>query len=149
MLTKLLPDQISAFWDVIKYAIEESLPPTVSENPDKMNRILMSLLSDKAQCWVSYTINKEQRKLEGIIITRVSYDDVSDTKNLLIYCLYGYGNVGRANILSGFKTLVKYASSRDCCRIVGYTDLPYVVELAKRFGGDTGYTFVSIPLYKN
>ena len=146
MLTKLLPDQISKFWDVIKYAIEESLPPVVGEGPDKMNKILMSLLSDKAQCWASYTMDGERRKFEGIMITRVMYDDVSDTKNLLIYCFYGYDNIERASWLNGFRTLVKYASSRDCHRIVGYTDLPSVVKIAERFGGEARYAFVSVPL---
>lgn len=149
MLTRLLPDQISRFWDVIKYAIEESLPPVAGEGPGKMNRILMSLLSDKAQCWASYTVNGERRKFEGIVITRIMYDDVSDTRNLLIYCLYGYEKVERSSWLSGFKTLAKYAASRECDRIVGYTDLPLIIKIAERFGGEARYTFVSIPLYKN
>lgn len=149
MLTKLLPDQISRFWDVIKYAIGESLPPIAGESPDKINRILMSLLSSKAQCWASYTVIEEQRKFEGIVVTRIVYDDMSDTRSLLIYCLYGYEKVERGSWLSGFKTLTKYAISRGCERIVGYTDLPSIVKIAERFGGEARYAFVSVPLYKN
>lgn len=149
MLTKLLPDQISGFWDVIKYAIEESLPPVVGEGPDKMNRILMSLLSGKSQCWASYIVDGKRRKFEGVVITRIMYDDASDTRSLLIYCLYGYEEVGRGSWLGGFKTLTKYAISRGCERIVGYTDLPSVTKIVERFGGEARYTFVSIPLFKN
>jgi len=146
MLTKLLPDQISKFWDVIKYAIEESLPPVAGEGPDRMNNILMSLLSNKSQCWASYAVNGDQRKFDGIVITKVLYDDISDTRNLLIYCLYGYGDVGRDSWLSGFKALVKYAGSKNCCRIIGYTDVPSIARIVRRLGGETRYTFVSLPL---
>ena len=146
MLTKLLPNQISEFWDIIKYAIEQSLPPIAGEGPDKMNNILTSLISGMAECWASYTINGDQRRFEGIVITKILYDDVSDTKNLLIYCLYGYENVDRSSWTSGFKSLVKYASSRNCHRIIAYTDVPGLVETAKRLGGEARYTFVSLPV---
>lgn len=149
MLTKLLPDQISKFWDIISYAIEESLPPVAGESPDKMNNILMSLLSGKSQCWVSYTKNEEQRIFEGVVVTKILYDDMSDTKNLLIYCLYGYNSVKRTSWLSGFKALVKYAASKSCYRIVGYSDLPFILDVVKRLGGETRYTFVTLPLLDN
>jgi len=146
MLTKLLPDQISSFWDVIRYAIENSLPPIAGESPDKMKKILMSLLSGKMQCWASYEISEKRRILEGIVVTRISYDDASDTRNLLIYCLYSYERVGYSNWTSGLKTLVKFAESRNCERIIAYTSEPGVIELVKKLKGDVSYTFVSIPL---
>ncbi len=141
-----MPDQISKFWSIIKYGIEESLPPIASDKPDRMNRMLMSLLSDKAQCWVSYTKHDESRKLEAVLITRVLYDDVSDNKNLLIYCLYGYEDISRDSWTSGFKSLVKYADSIDCARIIAYTDIPSIVDHVVKLGGDTRYTFISLPL---
>jgi len=95
MLTKLLPDQISNFWDIIKYSVEESLPPIVGDHPDKMNRILSSLLCGKSECWASYNRQGDNTKFEGIVLTKMLYDDASDTRNLLIYCLYGYEEVNK------------------------------------------------------
>lgn len=146
MLTRLLPDQIASFWDIIKYAIEESLPPVAGEGPDKMNRILTALLSNKAECWVSYIIEKDVRILEGVMITKIQYDDISDTKSLLMYCAYGYEKVSQASWTAGFKSLVKYASSKGCYRIVSYTDLPYLINMTKKLGGEAKYTFISLPL---
>ena len=146
MLTKLLPDQISTFWDIIRYAIEESLPPIAGEGPDRMNRILASLLNGKAECWISSAINKSKRIFEGVVITKLQYDDISNTKNLLIYCLYGYEGVDPESWKSGFKSLVKYASSKGCNRIIGYTENPFIIKLVNRLGGETRYTFVSLPL---
>ncbi len=146
MLTRLLPDQISQFWDVIKYAIEQSLPPIAGEGPDKMNKILTSLLSGRSDCWASYTVNGDQRRFEGIVITKITHDDVSDTKNLLIYCLYGYEMVDKSSWTSGFKSLVKYASSQGCHRIIGYTDVPFITKTVEKLGGETRYTFISLPV---
>ena len=52
MLVMLLPEQISEKWEVLKYGIEEAVPPTVLSSPKVINNILMSLLDGSAQCWV-------------------------------------------------------------------------------------------------
>jgi hypothetical protein len=148
MLTKLMPDQISNFWDIIKYAIEESLPPIAGESPDKMNKILAALLIGKAQCWASYEKTESENRFEGLVITKVIYDDASDTRNLLIYCLYGYEKVSKSNWISGFKSLVKFAIGQKCNQIIGYSDVPMIIDLVKKLGGSTQYTFVKLPLFK-
>lgn len=147
MLTQLLPDQISKFWDIIRYAIEESLPPTVGEHPDRMNRILSSLLCYKIQCWISYT-RGDVTKFEGLVLTRVLYDDATDTKNLLIYCLYGYGETNVQTWTGGLLSIAKYAQSKGCTRIMAYSDVPYIVSLAEKLGGEAKYTFLSFDIKK-
>lgn len=146
MLTKLLPDQISKFWPIIKYAIEESLPPVVGEHPDKMNRILSACLSGKLEVWASY--KRAESKFEAIVITQILYDDASSIYNLLIYCLYGYSTVSSESWTEGYIALTKYAKSKKCQSIVAYTANPFIVEMAKKYGGDTDYTFISINLSK-
>ena len=148
MLTKLLPDQVSQHWDVIKYAIEESLPPVVGDNPDKMNNILMSILTDKTQCWASYVRDESETRFEGIVLTRILYDDASDTKSLLIYCLYGYEKVDKESWLGGIKALSKFALSRGCVQVVAYTAHDYIVNISKSLGADSAYTFVTFDLKK-
>ena len=106
----------------------------------------MSLLSDRAQCWLSYIRDGKKSRLEGMVITRIVYDDVSETKNLLIYCLYGYEKVRMTAWKEGLKSLVKYAVSRDCEKIIGYTDVPFIIKTVERLGGETNYTFVSLPV---
>lgn len=143
MLTKLLPEQVSRFWDTIRYAVEQSLPPIAGEHPDKMSRVLAAALADKAHVWASYQRGEDALKFEGLAITRILYDDVSDTKNLLIYCMYGYGKVDSKSWKEGFKTLAKYAKGKNCLQIIAYTNLPGVIKLATRLGADTKYTFLS------
>ena len=149
MLTKLLPDQIAKFWDIIKYAIEDSIPPTATWTPNMTNKILTSLLCGKSHCWISYIMEGEQRKLEAVVVTQILYDDISDTRNLLIYCLCSYETNMGSSWLNGLKALVKFATFQGCKNIVAYTDVPSIIKIVKRLGGETNQTFISLPLLKN
>jgi len=148
MINRLTPEQISKFWDVIKFAVEQSLPPTVGEHPDKMNRILAAALSGKIDVWASYTKNEKVNKFEGIILTKFLYDDVSGTRNLLIYCLYGYNKFESISWKIGLETFAKYAKSRGCSRIIAYTDIPHIVDIVNKLGGEAKYTFISFDVNK-
>jgi len=144
MLTKLLPDQISKFWPIIKYAVEESLPPNIGDHPDKMNRILSACLSGKLEVWVSY--KRPDNKFEAVLVTQFLYDDASNVKNLLLYCVYGYTVINSNSWTEGFKVMWKYAKANKCQSIIAYSANPNIVELAKQYGGNTDYTFITIHL---
>ena len=143
MLTKLLPDQISNFWDIIKYAVEQSVPPIVGEHPNKMNNILSACLNGSLDVWASYVRGEDSTKFEGIVLTELLHDKSSQTNNLLIYCLYGYEKVDSQSWIAGLEAILKYADSLNCNQVIAYTDVAYLIEMASRFGGDTRYTFVS------
>ena len=68
MLVRLLAEQISEYWETIRYSIESSLPPIANESYDKMNRLLECLLNESMQCWVSYREeekrNENKKKIE-------------------------------------------------------------------------------------
>lgn len=148
MLTKLLPDQIAKFWPVIKFAIEESLPPIVGEHPEKMNRILASTLSNRTDVWTAYHRNGDGTKLEGLVLTKILYDEASATKNLLIYCIYGYTDIRKETWPQAFQALAKYAKRQGCSFITAYTDLPHIVSMASSLGAETKYTFISFDMSK-
>jgi len=141
MMNQLLPDQISKFWDIIKYAIEQSTPPIIGEAPNKMNNILMAALSGDIDVWASYDKEEKGTKFNGIILTEILFDKPSGTKNLLIYCLYGYENVDEESWKQGILALLKYAKNKGCNQVVAYTDVPYMVKVTKALGGEAKYTF--------
>jgi len=146
MLLRLMPDQIANYWDVIKYALEESLPPIAGEHPDKMNRILSSLIGGSSQCWVSYEKKEDTKRFEGVVVTQIIKDEISDTTSLLLYSVYGYDYVSEETWKKGFETLVRWGMSRGCTRIIGYTDSDRLIQIVKSLGGTATHTFVSIPL---
>jgi len=142
MINRLLPDQIAQFWDLIKYAVEHSLPPIVAEHPDKMNRILSSALSGGIDVWASYNKGEGTNKFEGLILTKFLYDDSSNTKSLLIYCLYGFSEFAKDSWNQGINAIAKYAKSRGCAQIVAYTDSHHIINIVKRLGGNASYTYL-------
>lgn len=144
IVSKLLPEQISAFWDVIQYAVAQSLPPISSDHPDIMNRVLSSCLSGVTEVWAEYTKDKEgNTRFEGIALTQFLYDKTSDTKNLLVYCLYGYQKIDPDSWGRTMVTIAKYAKEKNCAQIIAYSSIPHMIELTRKLGANTDYTFIS------
>ena len=143
MINIMLPEQISAFWDVVKYGIEQSLPPVAGDHPDRMNRILSALLSGKLVCWAAYEKGEKENRFEGLMITDIVYDGGSDTKSLLIYSLFGYDTISSKTWQEGIQVLVKYAISKKCSKITAYTNIPHMVKMANQLGGEASWTFCS------
>lgn len=143
MLIQLLPDQISKFWDVIKYALESSPPlPNKTNRDDWINRILSSCLSGKLDVWVSYT-KGDRNKVEGIVMTSIAIDNLMYAKELLIYYIYSYDTVDRASWMDGLITITKYAINKGCDRIVAYSDNDNVIGIVKKLGGSTNVRYIS------
>lgn len=144
MITRLLPDQISRLWPIIKYGVEQTLPPFVVEHSDNMNRILSSLLCGKTSCWISYR-RGEETILDAVILTKIIFDDASYTKNLLLYSVYGYTEMDESSWIEGFAFMSKYAKSINCSRLIAYTDIPYLIEMAKKYDSEMK-TFISFKI---
>lgn len=143
MLIKLLPDQISTQWKVIRYAIEEALPPISFGAEDRSDRILMKLLKGDMHCWVS--MDRDQQQMNAILTTMFTGDPVLGVRNLLLYSLYGMG-FGKKDFSSGMLTLYRFAEANNCNRIVGYTDNPEIIKMVERIKGEARYRFVSVPI---
>ena len=129
MLVKLLPDQISRYWQVISHAIEVAAPPTVQCSPNRMNNILQSLLGGGMQCW-AITEPRPDNKMAilGVVVTTVTEDFCSGTKNLFVYALYSYSDklIAGAIWKDFYETLRKFGKSRGCFQVTGYTNNPAV-----------------------
>ena len=146
MLIQLLPEQASKYWMDIKWAIEESLPPVVGMQSDRMSNILKSILTEEVIVWLSVEKGANGNIINGIVLTNFVTDVISGTKSLLIYCIYGYGNVHQQGVLDGIVALQKFAKSRKCNRILAYSDVPSIIKLVEGLGGETRYRLLSIPL---
>jgi len=146
MLIRLLPEQISAYWDVISKTIERSLPPTVTYSPNVLNKILKALLVEDMICWAASENAGEKMKVVGFIVTTFVADAITGDESLLIYSMSGLGEpvIDNAIWIDGLKTLHKFAKASSCSKIVGYTDVRGVINFVKRMGGDTSRTFVSL-----
>lgn len=146
MLTKLLPDQVATYWAIIKYAVEESVPPTARSGPEELNNILAALVDGRAECWVQTRKDEDGFEIEALLVTLFQSDEISDTKALMIYCLFGLTNISPSSWAEGLSTLVQYALSKGCDYITAYSANPEIVRMVGRLGGDTEFRFLRIPL---
>lgn len=146
MLVKLLPEQISEFWEVLGDSIEQALPPITGNGVDRMEQLLSSLLSGILQCWASFTTIDGQVNLNGVVVTGIVHEQFSLTRDLLIYAVYGFGSATRKDWQEGYAALQKWAAASGCERLIGYTDVPGIIEFVKRSGGEARQTFITLPV---
>jgi len=146
MLIALMPEQISRRWELIKYAVEQAVPPTVLASPEVLNNLLMSLLDGSAQCWVNYKKKEDKSTVDAVLVTTIIEDFLSRTRNLLLYALYGASPLDDESYASGFETLKKYARANSCVKMVAYTNNSRVIEVASRVGWDVEWNFISFTL---
>jgi hypothetical protein len=144
MINQLLPDQIATLWDYIKYAFEESIPPSADKRIYDSNQVLSALLSGKAQCWIVYEKTANERRFEGVVITEIIRDNIMGVRNLIIYSLYG-DNISNKSWREGLVALAKWGVRKGCKAIVGYTDNKLIIDKVLQFGGGIS-TFISIPI---
>jgi len=143
VLVRLIPDQISKFWDVIKYALENSPPLTTDISWDSwINEILTSAMSGGIEVWASYSKVKEF-KFEGVALTSFEIDKFIKKKSLLIYYIFTYQEAAKSSWINGLKTLAKYAESRGCHRIIAYSNIPEIIKMCDALGGDTSIRFIT------
>ena len=148
MLTKLLPDQIAKFWDVISYALDQSPPITLANPEDWKSRILTSVLSGRASVWASYDKSGKGTVLEGIVFTSILTDSLVMVNSLLIYYLYGYTKIPLESYKNGLMTLAKYAKSKNCHNILAYTNDDRIIEIVTQLGADASVRLITFDIQR-
>lgn len=149
MLIKLTPSQITTYSNLIVRSVEESMPPYTYSSYMKTNHVLESLMSGFMQCWFIYNQGKKTEvdiSIEplGIMVTSILPDFYTKTTNLLIYSLFGIHKITPDIWIDGITTLKKFAKDRGCFRVIAYSDIPNIISIVKKLGGDTSITFISI-----
>lgn len=145
MLLRLLPEQVTAYWGIIKEAMEKSIPPIVGDNENRMNNILAAFLANHLICWASYQ-KGDKVNINAFMATTINSDYISGTKNLLIYAIYSTEETHLKDWEEGFEALSKYARSINCDSIIAYSKEPKILSLADKFKGDASYRFIKFPL---
>lgn len=146
MITKLLAENVTNNWDVIKEAIRGSLPPFAIDTPDKMSRILESIILGHLEVWVYYDQTEEGVHIKSIWTTSLITDPESQTKNLLIYSIFNFDHGTPQNWLEGITAMREYAKANDCAAITGFTKEPHILRFVESLQGTTDVRFIKIPL---
>ena len=143
MIVQLFADQIARQWDVVRHALEHSLPPIAGEGEDRMERLLEALLCGRMQCWAIYRKEEEGVVMEALMCTTPIQDTNTGGADLLIYSLYSFDFATQESWVSGLELLKNWARGQGYTRIVAYTNNVRVLEMTEKLGGVAEYTYLS------
>jgi len=143
MLTRLTSNQVANHWDEIKTHLENTLAPFVKVTPVTLNNIFESFLSDRAQVWTVWKWNGDGKpEVHAMATTYIQVDPISGTKNLLIYSLSGYKFVTEELWMEGIEGIKRFAQEKKCAKILAYSSVPRILQVANSLGGNTGMTYI-------
>jgi len=148
MLQQIMPEQIPAFWGPIEETLRKALPAIPGESENKFNNILTKLLEGIMTCWVAYKVVNKEKISNAIVLTIPISDVLTETKSLLIYALATINEEKGSlqDYQEGITALRKYAKFIGCNRVIAYVDDEYLIDMIKKIGGVTNYSFVSFSL---
>lgn len=144
-LVKMKPSEIFDAWNVfVKAAVEVSLPPTVAGVPNQAEFVLNALMQERMQGWVGLDEEGESKKPVGFLTTMFTGEPGVEGKNLLIYTLFAPATLNPEYVEESFRVIKQFARANNCHKILGYTNIPKVVEWVMHIGGKADYVLVSM-----
>lgn len=111
MVIRLIPKQVPQFWESIKYAVKNADCDEGTDFPAYCNELLHSLLNEKAQCFVRLD---EERKLIGVLVTRIMENKQTGEQYLYLQALYSWQFQRPEVWLKEFEILKDFAKSTNC-----------------------------------
>jgi hypothetical protein len=142
-ILRLLPDQIMEHWHFIKDAIERSLPPLTTASPEAFLEMQQSFLLGEMDCWFAVT-SIDSSDIIAIMTTKVVMEEVTKTKNMLIFSVTTYQPHSKDLWTDGYNALRKYAASKGCNKIISFTYNPNVLKIASQLGANIEWSLVQL-----
>lgn len=146
LLVKVRPDRLAEHWAFIKLAIVAAAPPSILLDEAKMLRILKQLLAGGMQVWVANRENVFPSQAIALLTTVIQTDELTGSKNLLLFSFYGWEDINDQEYLLGFTTLQKFAVSEGCETMSFYSNIDRLLQLASKIGFLTDFKFGIIRL---
>jgi len=131
MLIRILPNQVPKVWEQIKFAAVSVDRIEDRDRPLYLNRLLIALLNDKAQCFLRVTDNKQ---LLGVAITRILVDEITGEKSLFINCVYSFQIVSESQWNEDLEIIKKFAKRSGCVKLISYSNNRRVFEIVTNVG---------------
>lgn len=143
-MLRFYPDQVARHWEKIGYAIERALPPIMDSRKaeSRMNEVLEAILAGRLDVFLYVEYVDEKPVIYATITVAVLNPIIGDSKELLLYSLFGHRKIGEKIMFEGFGLLVKYAKSVGCTVITAYTNTEIMKEYTKGLGGNQSFTYI-------
>ena len=138
MMRMLTSEQVSTYWDDIKAHLIYALPPHLGNSEDSLSRILEGLLVGTCQAWVLI----HEKEVYGMATTTYAIEAATMTKNLMIFSLSAYQVVSDELWEIAFNEIKGFAQKQECEKLIAYTSVPRILQLAGKLGADIGTTLL-------
>ena len=135
-------EQIGKRWLIIKSALKMSAMPLADTNEEKLKNILRALLTGHATCWMT----GNERRPRTVLVLIISVEEISGTKNLLVYCAHGFEKETPKQYEEILKGIQNYAKDRGCDNILCYVWNDKIKEILVKYGAECNYTLAVFPL---
>ena len=139
----LLGREISERWPIIKAALKLSALPVADTNDEKLNNVLTALLDGRAICWMT----GNARRPRTVIILTMSVEEISGTRNLLVYCAHSFEREKTQEYINMVESLKEYAINQKCDNIICYVWNDKLKDLLKSYGAECNYTLATFHLH--
>lgn len=144
-LVKLYPEQVARHWEFLSPLIEAALPPISSNGTDRMLSIFESILAGNLDVVQFFQLNEDSSVAARAFAVVAEISNIDGTgKQLLVYSIYSFDNVTKAEIVEGLKLLTNYAKGQGCDALTAYTNLPGLIAYFRRIGGSSDYSFIRL-----
>jgi hypothetical protein len=142
-ILRLLPDQIMEHWHFIKDSMERSFPPVAEATPEAFLELQQSFLLGEMDCWFAVT-SIDTEDIIAVMTTKVVMEDVTKTRNMLIFSVTTYQLHSEDLWTDGYNALRKYAAGKGCNKIISFTDNPNVLRIASQLGADVNWSLIQL-----
>lgn len=100
-----------------------------------MVNILESILLGRLTVWA--IMDEDQENIYGVLTTKFEYDEISKTRNLLIYSYTAISKVHFKYWDDTLETLIKYGVSNRCESVLAYSKNELIQNYFEERGADT------------
>lgn len=146
MVIKLLPAQIVAFWEPIKFALVQANEVPPEREQDYMNHALTAFLCERFQCWVTLEETPEGKQIVAIGVTSIMEDSMLGYKYLYIDAVFGFRAMADELAVESLEAAKKFAKANNCVMVKGITKHLRVRQLGALAGFEETATVISYTL---
>jgi len=131
MINQLTPDQISIHWEELSKGFNRAIPPYAGGGTQLLLNLLESCISGRMQVW-AWT---EADVIQGAVLTTITTDPGTFTRNLYIYALYTReGKTPQGVWAEGYEVLGAFAQANKCYAVTAFSDTEGMESLTKLVG---------------
>lgn len=142
-LTLFTPKDIMDKWNIIRYILKSSLPPTFCGDPETaMHGIMNDMKKGILQVWI---VDQDASPIH-ISVTRVDIDKYSGETSLFVYAWFSVQPelMNREVLEYSIEKLKQFADTNRCKSIMFYTDNENLAKIFEERYGATKRYFVSM-----